>query len=114
MTVTDRYLLVCMSLQCSASRFLPGFASGGDDYFLILLVESCKVRAIASPAAALAALAAAIVALCTRCALLCARSHVPFAHGPHRLWTVASRTRLLAAGGAAGKWQIRKWPFATV
>ena len=52
----------------------PRFASGGDDYLLNLLVESWKVCAIASPAAALAALTAAIVALCTHIhrALLCA------------------------------------------
>ena len=43
----------------------PRFASGGDDYFFTLIVGSCKVRALASPAAALAALATAIVALGT-------------------------------------------------
>ena len=103
---------MCLRRRASAHHVrarTPRFASGGDDYFLILLVESCKVRVIASPAAALTALAAAIVVLCKRCALLGARSTRalrPSPHGPHRLWIVASRTRLPAAGGAAGKWQI--------
>ncbi len=101
---------MCLRRRASAHHVrarTPRFASGGDDYLLVLLVESCKVRANASPAAALAALAAAIVTLCTRCALLRARSHVPFAHGPHRLRTAASRTPLLAAGGRleSGKFQ---------
>jgi hypothetical protein len=59
----------------------PRFASGGDDYFFILIVGSCKVRALASPAAALAALATAIVALGTCCTALCC-SRVLFAHAP--------------------------------
>ena len=99
---------MCLRRRASAHHVrarTPRFASGGDDYFLILLVESCKVRAIASPAAALAALAAAIVVLCTRCSVL---AHTcPSPHGPHRLWIVASRTRLPAAGGrlASGKFE---------
>jgi hypothetical protein len=51
-----------------------------------------------------------------RAALLCAAHTCPsaFAHGPQRLWTAALGTLPLATWGAAGKWQIRKWPFATV
>jgi hypothetical protein len=41
-------------------------------------------------------------------------SRMPFAHGPHRLWTAAACAQLLAAGVAGDKWQIQKWPFATV
>jgi hypothetical protein len=45
--------------------------------------------------------------------MLCC-SHMPSAHGPHRLWTAASCAQLWAAGVACNKWQIQKWPFATV
>ena len=41
-------------------------------------------------------------------------SLVPSAHGPHRSWTAAPCAQLLAAGVACDKWQIQKWPFATV
>ena len=52
--------------------------------------------------------AAARHALCNCC------SHIPSAHGPHRLWIAAACAQLLAAGMARVKWQIQKWPFATV
>jgi hypothetical protein len=67
------------------------FASGGDDYLFILIVESCKVRAIASPAAASATLATAIdrVAAALGMSMLCC-SRMPSAHGPHKLWTAAA------------------------
>ena len=70
---------MCLRRRASAHHVrarTPRFASGGDDYLLVLLVESCKVRANASPAAALAALAAAIVTLCTRCALRSVPAHM--------------------------------------
>jgi hypothetical protein len=48
-----------MCLQCTSAHHVrartPHFASGGDEYLLIILIKSCKVRAIASPTAALAA-----------------------------------------------------------
>ena len=84
----------------------PRFASGGDDYILLLLVESCKVRAIASPAAALTALAAAIVTLCTRCALLRARSHVPFGLRPMALTGCGSWLHARGYRQPGGGWQV--------
>jgi hypothetical protein len=96
----------------------PRFASGGDDCLLNLLVESCKVRAIASPAAALAALAAAIVMPCTHAAvaraLLCAAHTHALCPWPSQAVTAAVCAQLLAGGVACDKWQIQKWPFATV
>jgi hypothetical protein len=75
----------------------PRFASGGDDYLLILLVESCTVRAFASPAAALAALAAAIAALCTRsrCSTVCCLYTCP-SSGPRAMTLTGSGLRLYA------------------
>ena len=104
---------MCLRRRASAHHVrarTPRFASGGDDYFLILLVESCKVRAIASPAAALTALAAAIVVLCTRCALLGARSHVPFGLRPMALtgcgsWLHARGYRQPGGRLASGKFE---------
>jgi hypothetical protein len=78
----------------------PRFASGGDEYLLIFIVEGFKVRAIALPAAALAALAIAIVAFGTCCVALTSVpllsrqcSRVPFAHGPHRLYYLRLHAR---------------------
>ena len=95
----------------------PRFASGGDDYLLNLLVESWKVCAIASPAAALAALTTAIVALCTHShrALLCAaHTHALRPWPSQAVWTAAACAQLLANGVAGDKLEIQNWPFATV
>jgi hypothetical protein len=90
------------------------FVSGDDDYLFILFDGNYKVRASTSPATVLAA-AAAIVALLLsawHAHALCF-SHAG-THGPHRSWTAAACAQLLAAGVACDKWQIQKWPFATV
>jgi hypothetical protein len=84
----------------------PRFASGGDDYLFIIIIESCKVRAIASPAAALAALASAIVVLGTRCAALCC-SCVPFAHAPWLSQAVGCcSTRAATSSWGGGDWRV--------
>ena len=96
----------------------PRFACGGDDYLFILFDGISPVRAIPPPAAATAAATAAIAAQLLSARVCCAAHSCPPPMGlTGRGLLLPARylcAQLLAAGVACDKWQIQKWPFATV